>query len=245
MKKSNYLIIFYVFLYFFYLFLIAIPFYIYAFFGDYGVYYEAYVKFWNNERFYWDHLNYLPSFFFLSIFLVDGFIFAMFLVICSIICFILLLKLEDNYFAVFLFSIILFTLVISGNIEPFVFLITLLCCIYKYNKYLPPILLAFVCFKLNVIFIVPFFLYWSENRKYFIFTFSASFILFNLYFLFNINQILNFLLYGFSTLNPNNLFLRLTLIYTIYHFVILWEKEKLEEEKKRKIERFLDKSEPP
>ncbi|MFX0196884.1 MAG: hypothetical protein ACFFCW_12220 [Candidatus Hodarchaeota archaeon] len=213
MKKMYFLYVFYISVYIWYLLDEFTP------YIDYTIYSQAVTRFFNGEQFYIEGFVYLPSFFLLSPLVVVDIVYFLFLFICCIISVFVLLKLEKNIGIVFLFSLIQFTVLFNGNLEVFTFTLVLISCLYKYTRYVPPILLAFASLKLSVLFVVPFFLYTSENRKLFLILFSASMILLNFVFLLNFDLFFDYLAYGSGFTSVFNLFIRQTPFYIFYYVV--------------------------
>ena len=182
-------------------------------------YYPAVVKFWNEDFDY--QFNYLPSFFLLSPFLINKTVYIIFLFICCGLCSIILIKVEENKFFRVLFSLLVFFLSFVGNIEPFVFLLLLLSIYYQENTYLPPILLSFICFKLSLFLVVPYFLYKSKNRTIFILLFCFCFTLYNIYFLFNIDKIILYYEFGAARWDK---FLTLLRTWALYFSIFILTK---------------------
>ncbi len=199
---------------------------------DYEIYNQAVTRFFNGEQFYMEGFVYLPSFFFLSPLVVVDVVYFLFLFICCIISVFVLLKHEKNIGMTFLFSLIQFTVLFNGNLEVFTFTLVLISCLYKFNRYIPPILLAFASLKLSVLFVVPFFLYTSENRKIFLVLFSSSMILLNFVFLLNIELLFDYLTYGSGFTSIFNLFIRQTHFYIFYYFIINYHEIKQEKQNK-------------
>ncbi len=187
-------------------------------FWDYFVYYSpAIQKFWNSEVFY--GLNYFPSFFFLTPFYINLEIYIVFLTCCWIGSIYLLFKLEKNYFVVLIFSFFTFVYILIGNIEPFSIFILLIAFLYEEDKYIPPILLAFICFKLTMFLIIPYFLYKANNRILFIIIFISAFLLLNIQFLFHIDYIFQFFSLGIEDEDLSSKFIRVSLFYTLYYII--------------------------
>ena len=148
--------------YIFYYFQI-ISFYInpvYDFFVDYGYYVSAIERFWNHGKLYQQNFVYFPSFFILTPFLLNFYIYFGLLCISFVISFFLLLKLEDNYWMVMFVLMLPILYTYNGNIDPFILMVVIICCYYEKNEFIPPILLAFISFKPQVIFIIPYFFFY-------------------------------------------------------------------------------------
>lgn len=187
-------------------------------FYDYIEYYSlAIQKFWNSEGFY--GLNYFPSFFLLTPFYINLEIYIVFLTCCWISSTYLLFKLEKNYFVVLIFSSFTYIYILIGNIEPLSFFILLIAFLYKEDKYIPPILLAFICFKISIFLIIPYFLFKANNRILFILLFISTFLLFNIQFLFHIDYIFQFLSFGTEDEILFSKFIRVSLFYTLYYII--------------------------
>jgi len=155
--------------------------------------------------------------------------------ISLIISILFLLKLEES-FAMVVFIIMLPVLyTYNGNIDPFILMILLLCCYYEKNQFLPPILLGFISFKPTVIFVVPYFLYITKNKCKFILFYISFLLLFNIYLIFNIDVVFEFLNYGFGDWQTSHYmdYIRPYWIYYLYYFGL-----KKEYNKRKIIKRF-------
>ncbi len=188
-------------------------------FWDYIAYYSpAIQKYWNNLDVFYE-LNYFPSFFVLTPFYINLEVYIVFLTCCWIGSTYLLFKLEKNYFVVLVFSSFTYIYILIGNIEPMSFFILLIAFFYKENEYIPPILLAFICFKLTMFLTIPYFLYKANNRILFILLFIGFFLLFNFQFLFHVNYIFQFLSFGMVDEYLWGKFIRASLFYTLYYII--------------------------
>jgi len=191
---------------------------------DYKAYREGISELKNNKLYQSGSFIYLPSFFFLSIFLININIFIVFLVVCLCLSLFLLIKLKESIIVICLVLFSDIERIICANIDPFLFLVIASCLHLesvenkKYNIYLIPILLAFITFKPTIIFIVPYFLFKSENKLKFLFIYCFSVISFNFYFIFHFGLIFKFLNYGFLIYQDIRTYLRSFWIYYIYYY---------------------------
>jgi hypothetical protein len=223
LKSSTYIIIFYYFvaIFFIIVFLTNINTFVHV---DYQVYRLARERYDNSLNFYTDSkFPYLPSFF--LIFYASEVYFIILNFICIYISTFIMFKLDCKYYELLPFFMINVISLIGGNIEAFIFMIVLISYYYRKSEYIPPILLAFICFKPTVIYIIPYFLYISKNRIKFIFLYCSSLGLFNIYFLFNFEMIFIFLENGFNPDDVIFVFRNLPRPHVIFIlFIIIKEK---------------------
>ncbi len=201
---------------------------VYDFFVDYGYYFTASLRFWNNGILYQNNFVYLPSFFILTPFLFSFNIYFVFLMISLIISLIILLKLKEDYGTVVFFMFLAFLYIYNGNIDPFILMLVLISIYYEKDQYLPPILLAFISFKPTVIFIIPYFLYISKNRVKFIFLYGSFLLLINSYLVIHIDVLAEFFNYSFGEWQTTHYmdYIRPYWIYIVYYFGLKKEYKK-------------------
>jgi hypothetical protein len=220
MKKYHYFI--YPFFLFFYFQIISFYFNpVYDLFVDYGYYFSAVERFWANDIIYQNSFVYLTGFFILTPVMLNIYMYLILLLISFVIPFILLVKLEEKYWMVVFVLTLPVLYVYNGNIDPFIFMIILICLYYsKENEYLAPILLAFVSFKPNVVFVIPYFLYISKKRIKFIILYLVFLILFNINLILQFNVIFEYLEYVLFDWHQGHSmdYIRPYWIYYVYYF---------------------------
>jgi len=189
----------------------------YNFLIDYYVYLDGLNELLNNNLYKTKSFIYLPSFFIFTPLLLNKEIFFNFLIICFILDILLLVKLKENPIIVIFFGMFLISRLFAGNIDVFIFLI-ITYCLYKDNEILTTILLAFITFKPTVILILPYFVYYSKNRKRFIIIYSITLILFNIYFLFYPEKILEYIYQGLTFSNDIRVYLCYSWLFYVYYY---------------------------
>lgn len=187
---------------------------VYDLFIDYSYYNSAVKRLWSNDKLYQNGFVYFTSFFILTPFLLNIYIYLALLCVSLIFSFFLLLQLEDNYWNIIFFIMLPILYIYNGNIDPFIFLIVLICCYYQKNEYIPPILLAFVSFKPTIILIIPYFFFNSNNKAKFYLYYIAFFLLFNFYMILNYTLFFELLRYE---LFEHRHFIDITRPYWIYY----------------------------
>ncbi len=185
-------------------------------FEEYYTFYKPAIdKFLENNHNFYD-LGYLPSFFFLIFFFYNITIYLVFLFSCATISSFFLFKMEKNKNIALIFSFLMFSNVLIGNIDPFIVLIVVLCLYYKKNDTLTPILLAFITFKLSVLIVVVYFFLISKKKYKFIIIFCSALTIFNWYFLIHYELIFEFIAFGSNLVNLA-LFVRVWSVYLSYY----------------------------
>ena len=110
----------------------------------------------------------------------------MLMIVCTVITIILMFViLKENLLAFTIFLQPILERITFGNIDPFVFLVIVIClCLDKYEYYYTiPVLLGFICFKPTVILILSYFFLSNKRRFAFVLLFTSTFFLFNIEFL--------------------------------------------------------------
>ncbi len=244
MKKYHYFI-YPIFLFFY---IQIIQFYIhpaYEVFVDYGYYSSAVLRFWAGESIYQNNFVYLPSFFILTPIFLDIYIYLSFLLISLVISFIILIKLEDKFWMVFFVLCLPVLYSYNGNIDPFIFMILLICLYsHKKNEYLAPVLLAFISFKPNVIFILPYFIYVSKKKKIFILIYLIFLSILNFYFIIQFNVIFEYFDFIFFNWHQTHFmdYIRPYWLYYVYYFGLKEKSNKTEYIKSFQNENSINKS---
>lgn len=146
---------------------------------DYIIYKDAYKRYTNDRPFYRDGFIYLPCFFMLFQFICQYDTYMLFLVICYAGTIPFLLRLDMNFLAKMSFLFTVLVDMYSLNISVFILLIVAILLNIRKEHPIIPIILAFLCFKPNVIIIVAFFFILTENKKQFVIIFALSLCVFN------------------------------------------------------------------
>ncbi len=193
--KKYFLFIYFIYGFFYFQIIFYILFPVYDIFIDFTYYNAALTRLMSNEKLYQKNFVYSTSFFILSPILINLYLYLIILSICLLFSLILLIKLENNYWNILFLILLPVLYCYNGNIDPFIFLIVLICVYYKNNEYLTPILLSFISFKPTVILIVPYFLYISKNRLKFILYYVSFFVMFNFYMIMQYQLIFDYLNY--------------------------------------------------
>lgn len=191
---------------------------------DFEVHYiPAYLRFLKNLNFYKEGFVYFPSFFLLFQFISKEVIFIYFLISCMFLSIPLMIRLKLNTALICTLFLIQIGRIHILNVDPFIFLIILVCLNLntlknKYVKLFVPIFLAFISFKPSVIIILPYFLYRSENRLRFALVYCLSFICFNYYFLLNPQFINYFVEYAIRFITFNTKYKKNRGIFASFRF---------------------------
>ena len=201
---------------------------------DFNYYYLASLRFWNLQPLYQQGFVYTTSFFIFTPLLFNLQIYVVFLVGSLIICLFLLFKLEKKYWIMLFFILLPILNLWSGNFDPFIFLVLLLCIYTKKHQNLIPILLALISFKLNVVFIIPYFLYSSKNPWKFLSYYLLSILLLNFYMIINYGLIFDFISYIFLEWQASHP-LDIIRPYWIYYIYYYWIKSEYERSKETGI----------
>jgi len=146
-------------------------------------------------------------------------IYIPFIIICTILSAIIILILLKEYMVVFAYIVPqMLGRIVCGNIDPFIFLIIVICLYFKENNYFVPILISFICFKPTIFLIVPYFLYVTKNKYIFLSIFCLSFVIFNFdFFLLGIQGILDFINASYSVHSDYHLYFRYWMTYVYYY----------------------------
>lgn len=201
--------------------------------GDIWIYKIALTRYLGGENFYQEYFGYFPSFFFFFSLFSTDMLYAMFLVLSTILGSYFLFKIDDG-FGVIVCGICLLT-IFGGNIDPFMFMV-ICVCIYLLNNrdellnknkillynILVCILLAAISFKPSVILIFPYFIYrMRESLSKWIIIYGVGFILFNFYFILHPEYIFYFLDYTIVFFGTGNAYLRPFWLWYIYYYWLL------------------------
>ncbi|MHA1252543.1 MAG: hypothetical protein ACTSRP_21335 [Candidatus Helarchaeota archaeon] len=125
---------------------------------------------------------------------------------------------EKNSIRVAFFITLPFLYLYNGNIDPFIFLVLLICCRYIEKEKIIPALLAFISFKPTIIMVLPYFFYNSKNRKNFILIYGICLLILNMYLIINFNLIFKFLQYVLFEHGHYIDIIRPYWIYYVYYF---------------------------
>ena len=136
----------------------------------------------------------------------------------------MLFKEVKNHIFSYWFSVIIFFTTFTGNIEPLTFLLLLIVFHYEENQYIPPIILAFICFKLSFFITIPYFLYRAKKKVIFMFIFTLLFCLLNIHFILNISELFDYISYGSEYLPFILYFGRPWAVFFFYQAIVKLEK---------------------
>jgi len=186
---------------------------------DYRIYYLGLEHFTNNESLYSIGFAYLPSFFYLFFFIQIELVYVIFSFICLILCGLMMKDLEDHYLIIIYFELFGFLMILVGNIDVFLFLLFLLSYKYRDNEYIPPILLAFGCFKPTFFIVILYFFLNTKKRLNFLILFILSLGVMNLYFLLHPNEMFNLINWVFK--NPLATLIGIFRIWLCYYLYII------------------------
>lgn len=153
-------------------------------FGDYRIYIDAIIDYFNGNPYKDPSFVYFPHFFLLMPLYINILIYIGFLGLCIVISVLYMRKNNFNKYATIIFGAGMTLFCLSGNIGVLIAMIALICLYYD-NDYLTAILMAFVSFKPTVIIILPYFLWRVDDKFKSCIVYCLTFVGLNGYFLVN------------------------------------------------------------